>query len=99
TQVSVAGTGFSTSTLSLPLILSAGQSASFNVQFDPPSAATDSGSVTVVSNAPNSSAAIALSGTGVAASQALKFSTSSLSFGNVGTGSSSTQSVTVKNSG
>jgi Abnormal spindle-like microcephaly-assoc'd, ASPM-SPD-2-Hydin/Protein of unknown function (DUF1573) len=99
TQVSVAGTGFSTSTLSLPLILNAGQSASFNVQFDPPSAATDSGSVTVVSNAPNSSAAIALSGTGVAASQALSFSTSSLSFGNVSTGTSSTQSITVKNSG
>ncbi|MGB7728418.1 MAG: choice-of-anchor D domain-containing protein [Candidatus Acidiferrum sp.] len=99
TQVSVAGSGFSTGTLSLPIALSSGQSTSFNVQFAPASAGTASGSVTIVSNALNSPAVIAMSGTGVASTQILTFSTTSLGFGNVNTGSSSTQSVTVTNGG
>lgn len=99
TQVSVAGSGFSTGTLLLPITLNSGQSTNFNVQFAPASAATASGSVTIVSNAPNSPAVIALSGTGVAATQLLTFSTTNLGFGNVNTGSSSTQSVTVTDSG
>ncbi len=99
TQVSVAGSGFSTGTLSLPITLSSGQSTSFNVQFAPASAGTVSGSVTIVSNAPNSPAVIAVGGTGVASTQVLTFSSTNLGFGNVNTGSSSTQSVTVTNSG
>jgi len=99
TQVSVAGSGFSTGTLALPITLTPGQSTNFNVQFAPTSAGTASGSVTIVSNAPTSPAVINLSGTGIAATQLLTFSTTNLGFGNVNTGSSSTQSVTVKNSG
>jgi hypothetical protein len=99
TQVSVAGSGFSTGTLSLPITLNSGHSTSFNVEFAPASAGTATGNVTIVSNASNSPAAIALSGTGVAATQVLTFSTTNLGFGNVNTGSSSTQSVTVTNSG
>jgi len=99
TQVSVAGTGFSIGTLALPINLSSGQSTSFNVQFSPASAGAASGSVTIVSNAPNSPALIALSGTGVSATQVLTFSTTNLGFGNVNTGSTSTQSITVTNSG
>ena len=99
TQVSVAGSGFSTGTLLLPITLNSGQSTNFNVQFAPASAATASGSVTIVSNAPNSPTVIALRGTGVAATQLLTFSTTNLGFGNVNTGSSSTQSVTVTDSG
>ncbi|MGB2637133.1 MAG: choice-of-anchor D domain-containing protein [Candidatus Acidiferrum sp.] len=99
TQVSVAGTGFTAGTLALPLSLNAGQSTNLSVQFAPTSAGTDSGSVTIVSNAPNSPAVVALSGTGVAATQTLTFSTTSLGFGNVNAGSSSTQNVTLTNSG
>jgi hypothetical protein len=99
TQVSVAGGGFSTGTLALPITLNSGQSANFNVQFAPASAGTASGAVTIVSNAPHSPASIALSGTGVAATHVLTFSTTNLGFGNVNTGSSSTQSVTVTDSG
>ena len=98
-QVSATGAGFSTSTLALPISLGANQSTSFNIVFSPTSAGSASGSVSVVSNAPNSPATIALSGTGVAASQTLSFSTSSLAFGNVNAGSSSTLSVTVTNTG
>jgi len=99
TQVSAAGSGFSTSTLSLPISLGATQSTSFNVVFSPASAGAVSGSISIVSNAPNSPATIPLSGTGVAATQTLSFSTTSLAFGNVNAGSSSTQTVTITNTG
>lgn len=99
TQVSASGNGFSTGTLSLPVSLSPNQSTAFNVQFSPASAGTDSGSVSIVSNAPSSPASIALSGTGIAATHLLSFSSTSLSFGSVNTGSSSTQTVTVSNTG
>ena len=99
TQVNASGTGFSLGTLALPISLGAGQSSSFNVQFLPQSAGAVTGSVTVVSNAPNSPATVALSGTGVAATLTLSFSTTSLTFGNVNTGSSSSLPVTVTNTG
>ncbi len=99
TQVSAAGSGFSVGTLSLPINLTSSQSTTFNVQFTPASAGSASGSVTIVSNAPNSAAAIALSGTGVAATEVLSFSTTTVGFGNVNTGSSSTLNVTLTNAG
>ena len=99
TQVGVSGSGFSTSTLSLPISLAANQSTTFNVVFSPTSAGTVNGAVSIVSNAPNSPASIPLSGSGVAASPTLSFSSNSLSFGNVNAGSSSTQTVTVTNTG
>jgi hypothetical protein len=98
-QLSVSGSGFSAGTLSLPITLNSGQSTTFNVQFAPAGAGAATGSVTIVSNAPNSPALIALSGTGVAATQVLSFSTTTLGFGGVNTGSSSTQSVTLTNTG
>jgi len=98
-QVSATGSGFRTSTLSLPISLAAGQSTSFNIVFSPTSAGTVSGAVSVVSNAPNSPATMLLSGIGVAASQTLSFSSTSLAFGSVNAGSSSTQTVTVTNTG
>jgi len=98
-QVSATGTGYSASALTLPLSLNPGQTMTFNVQFAPPSAGSASGSVSIVSNAPNSPAVIGLSGSGVASTQALSFSTHNLSFGSVDTGVSATQSVTVTNTG
>ena len=98
-QVSVTGSGFSTGTLALPISLSSGQTGNFNVEFNPASAGAVTGSVSIVSNAANSPAGIALSGTGVAATQVLAFSTTSIGFGSVNAGSSATQSVTLTNSG
>ena len=99
TQVNVAGSGFSTSSLSLPISLAAGQSSSFNVQFLPASAGAATGSLSIVSNAPNSPATVPLSGTGVAQTLTLSYSTTNLAFGNVNTGSSSTLPVTITNTG
>jgi len=98
-QLSATGTGYSTSALTLPLSLNPSQTVTFNVQFAPPSAGSASGSVSIVSNAPNSPAVIGLSGSGVASAQALSFSTHNLSFGSVDTGASATQSVMVTNTG
>jgi hypothetical protein len=98
-QISVAGSGFSSSGATLPISLNAGQSSNFNLQFAPSSAGAASGSASLVSNAPGSPAVISLTGTGTAASQTLSFSTSSVSFGNVNDGSSASQSVTVTNVG
>ena len=98
-QISVAGSGFSSSGATLPISLNAGQSSNFNLQFAPTSAGVVNGSASLVSNAPGSPAVISLSGTGTAASQTLSFSTSSVSFGNVNDGSSASQSVTVTNVG
>ncbi|HEY1483902.1 MAG TPA: choice-of-anchor D domain-containing protein, partial [Candidatus Acidoferrum sp.] len=98
-QISVAGSGFSSSGVTLPISLNAGQSSNFNLQFAPASAGAASGSASLVSNAPGSPAVISLSGTGTAPSQTLSFSTSSMSFGNVNDGSAASQSVAVTNVG
>jgi Abnormal spindle-like microcephaly-assoc'd, ASPM-SPD-2-Hydin len=95
----VAGSGFSAGTLSLPLSLTSGQSANFNLQFSPTSAGAASGTASVISNDPNSPGVIALSGTGIAATQSLAFSSTNLAFGSVNVASSSTKSVTVTNTG
>jgi hypothetical protein len=99
TQLSVTGSGFSHGTVNLPLSLNAGTSTTFNVQFLPQSAGTVAGTLSIVSNAPNSPTAVGLSGTGVASTLTLSLSSSSLSFGNVNTGSSASQTVTITDTG
>ncbi len=58
-----------------------------------------SGSISIVSNAPGSPSVVSLTGTGIAATQTLSFSTLTVSFGNVNTGSSGTQTETITNTG
>jgi hypothetical protein len=99
TQASVTGSGFSTAGLTLPLSLNPGQSTTFNAQFQPAGAGSASGSITIVSNAAGSPGVIALSGSGVAATEILTLSTSSMNFGNVNAGSSSTQTETIPTAG
>ena len=64
-QATVTGTGFSISGLSLPSTLAAGQDTNFSVTFAPTAAGSVTGNVSVVSNATNSPANEALSGTGI----------------------------------
>jgi len=99
TQANVSGAGFSTSGLTLPLSINPGLSSTFNVVFQPAAAGPVSGSLSLISNAPTSPTAVSLSGTGVAATELLSFSTTNLNFGNVNVGSSSTNSVTITNTG
>src|SRR2546425_125996 len=91
------GPGFSISGLTFPLTLPPGQSSAFNVQFAPTATGSASGSVSLVSDAPNSPSTIALSGAGV--QPQLSVMPPSVSFGNVLVGSTGVQNLTLTNSG
>ncbi len=95
---SASGTGFSLSGLSLPLTLTAGQSTSFTVLFSPTASGAASGSVSITSNGSNSNLSIPLSGTGMTQG-ALTANPTSLAFGSVQVGSSTSLSETLTNSG
>jgi hypothetical protein len=58
---------FAVSGLALPLEIAAGKSASFDVEFTPTASGSVDGTLSVVSNATNSTATVALSGTGTGA--------------------------------
>src|SRR5256885_7200427 len=96
-QATVSGAGFSLSGLALPMTLTPGQSGNFNVQYAAQGTGSVTGAVSVTSNAPNSPAAVALSGTAVAATTTISVNPSSLSFGSVTDGSSAAQGFTVTN--
>jgi hypothetical protein len=95
---SVSGTGFTMSGIAPPLSLNAAQSTTFKVTFAPQAAGSASGSVTITSNAPNSTLSMALSGTGASVG-ALGANPTSLNFGTVPTGTSQGLSETVTNTG
>jgi hypothetical protein len=92
------GSGFSLSGLTVPVTLNAGQSASFTVQFAPTAAGAASGSISITSNGSNPNLSVPLSGTGVTPGT-LAASPTSLSFGSVQVGNSSSKSETVTNTG
>ena len=90
------GAGFSISGLTLPLTLTAGQSTSFSVLFTPAASGTVSGSVSITSNGSNPNLSIPLTGTGVTQGT-LTPNPSTLGFGNVQVGNSSSLSETLTN--
>ena len=95
TTASVTGTGFTISGLTLPMVLAAGQSTSFNVVFQPPSATTGgTGNVGLANTGTNSVLDIPLTGTG-AAPPAMTASPNGYSFGAVAMGSTVTENETL----
>ena len=97
-QATVVGVGFSISGLSLPLTLAAGQSVTFGATFAPQSGGSASGTISIGSNASNSTMTISLAGTGMAQGQ-LGITPSSTDFGSVTVGTSKTQAGTLSASG
>lgn len=97
-QAAISGTGFNLSGITTPVTINAGQSTSFTVTFTPQTAGAVTGKVTLTSNAPNSTLAISLSGTGIAPGQ-LAGNPSSKAFGSVTVGTQQTASETVTNTG
>lgn len=65
---SIKGTGFTMSGVTTPVTLSPGQSATLDLKFDPTAAGSDTGTVTISSNASGGTATIALTGTGTTSS-------------------------------
>ncbi len=98
TQASLSGAGFTAAGLALPMTLAAGQSTNFNVTFTPQSGGAASGSLSVISNASNSTLKIALVAN-AATVGVLSTSDSSLNFGNIAVNATGTQSETLTNTG
>jgi hypothetical protein len=97
-QANVSGSGFSVRGLSMPLTLTAGQSTPFSMRFAPTNGGSVTGNLSIISNASNPTLNIGLSGTAVTAG-ALSANPSTLSFGNIQTGSSKTLPTSISNSG
>jgi Abnormal spindle-like microcephaly-assoc'd, ASPM-SPD-2-Hydin/Protein of unknown function (DUF1573) len=98
-SVNASGAGYSTSGVAANTTLTPGQTATLNVAFAPSAPGSVSGSVSVASNATNSPATISLSGMGATPTAQLTASPSSLTFGNVNVGLSSSLGITLTNSG
>jgi len=100
TQVTATGAAFSVSGFTLPLGVNAGKQTTITVNFLPTLVGTVPGNISILSNAPTSPTPVTLTGTAIAATLTLNISPTSLSFGNVTTGTSSaTQNVTITNTG
>ena len=84
-------TGFS------PVLLAPGNSMTFNATFTPTSTASVSGSISIVTDVSASPTTVALTGTGT--QPGMSATPSSVSFGSVPDGTTSTQVVTLKNTG
>lgn len=98
TAANITGPGFSVAGFSLPETIAPNQSTAFTVQFAPTSSGNASGSVSIVSNVPGSPAVLALSGIAIAGS-VLTANPSSIIFGSTTVGTSSNQTLTLKNTG
>jgi hypothetical protein len=97
-SATASGSGFSVTGSTLPIALTAGQGASFNVVFTPTSAGAASGALTINSNASNATLSVPLSGTGVSQGQ-LGSNPSSFSFGNIQIGTTKSLTGTLTNTG
>jgi hypothetical protein len=79
-SASLSGTGFTESGATFPLTLNAGQTATLSLQFEPTATGATTGKLTITSNASsNSTAVVALSGTGVPLAVDLSWNASSSS--------------------
>jgi hypothetical protein len=86
-QITEGNSVFAVSGVSLPLVLSAGQSAEVSISFAPTTTGWTGGPITFFSNASNSKLMVEVSGAGTT-SEALTASPSSLSFNQVAVGGS-----------
>ncbi len=97
-QVSVSGAGFQLTGISLPLTLNPSQSTTLVVSFAPQLSGNASGTLTITSDASNSSLTSALSGSGISPGT-LGSNPASLNFGSVTVGSKQALTETVTNTG
>jgi hypothetical protein len=94
--VTVSNSEFTVSGLSLPLALAAGQTFELNVSFTPTAKGWTGGTVQLTSNASNATLVLDVGGTGVS-SESLTAFPSTVSFGQVATGGTSTVPVVLTN--
>lgn len=99
--ITLTGAEFSESGVATPKTITAGQSATMALSFQPTAAGAATASLSITSNDPTTpTATVTLAGTGSTnATGQLQANPTSLSFGNVSTGSSASQSITLTNTG
>ncbi len=96
----ISGRGYAVSGSTFPVSLNPGSSLTLQVTFDPRTAGTSVGTLTISSNANPTTTTVGLSGTGVTAPEPqLTVSATSLSFGNVTVNSTATEALTLKSTG
>jgi hypothetical protein len=98
-QLRVSGSGFTLSPAKVPVILPVGAQVSVSVVFAPSSTSGASGSLVISSSDLKAPVSVPLSGSGEKATPALVASPASLNFGTRAVKSSTSQSVTLKNTG
>jgi hypothetical protein len=100
-HVGVSGPAFSLNPApTLPLVLAAGQSLTVTIKFSPTGAGSQSGTLSVESDAANADPSVPLSGTGLTpAAGQLAVAPSTIKFGNVAVGSSASHNGTLTASG
>lgn len=98
-SITVAGQSFTFAGPKLPRTLAPGQSISLTAEFRPGSVGSKSGTISVVTNAPESGLRIPVTGAGVRATVALTATPASLAFGSVGKGTVKTQNLSLKSTG
>jgi len=99
TQLSVSSNEFTATGIATPLTLGPGQSTQFKVSFKSSTAGTISGTLSAMTSRGGGSTKVKLNGNAGKTSSQLSLSTTSLKYGNVLVHGSSTQAVTLKNSG
>jgi len=95
-KINVSNSAFSVSGVSLPQVLSAGQSAEVSITFAPTTKGWIGGTITLSSNASNSTLSVGAGGDGVT-KESLTASPASLSFGPVAMGSSASLPLVITN--
>src|SRR6266404_7813783 len=98
-QLRVSGSGFTLSSAKVPVILPVRAQVSVSVVFAPASTSGASGSLVISSSDLKAPVSVPLSGSGEKATPALAASPASLNFGTRAVKSSTSQSVTLKNTG
>lgn len=97
--VQLTGTGFSLSSLAVPLELAPGATKNFTLSFSPKSASTVKGTINIVSDDPTSPTSIAVQGTGEKTTAAWDIAPDSLNMGNTTVQTTITKAGSIKNTG
>src|SRR5437016_4102396 len=99
TQLALSAKEFSASGLATPLSIGPGQSAKFQVTYTGTTSGDSSGTLTAMTSRGSGSSKVHLRGSSGKSGSTLSLSAAALNFGNVLVNGSSTQAVTLKNSG
>jgi photosystem II stability/assembly factor-like uncharacterized protein len=99
-SISINGNGFTLQNATTPITVAAGANRTITVQFSPTATTNYAGTITLAHNAGNGSSTISLTGNGIVqATPSITIDPNPLAFGDVATNTSSTQNITIQNSG